>query len=84
MPGELIGIDQRGSGDSTPDLRTPLENAQELAATLSHGHVIVLEYAAHQFDLFGNVDLRAVLGRFVCGAAVPETRIALPPIRFSQ
>lgn len=64
------------------DARTPLENAQEIAASLPQAQLVVVENAAHQFDVFGNAAIRTLLGRFVRGEAGLGSRIALPPLRF--
>jgi pimeloyl-ACP methyl ester carboxylesterase len=66
------------------DARTPVENALEIAGTLSNAHVVVLENAAHQFDLFGSGPIRAVLGQFLRGDSDIATRLALPPLKFQQ
>lgn len=66
------------------DARTPVENAQEIAATLPQAHLVVVENAAHQFDVFGNAAMRALLGRFVRGETGLDLRIALPLPRFEK
>jgi pimeloyl-ACP methyl ester carboxylesterase len=67
-------------GDLDP--RTPVENAREVAATLSHATVVTLENATHQFDLFGAAPIREILGRFLRGQVLASDRIALPPLVF--
>jgi pimeloyl-ACP methyl ester carboxylesterase len=69
-------------GDLDP--RTPVENARDVAATLSRATVVTIENATHQFDLFGSAPIREVLGRFLKGQAVTVERIALPPLAFQQ
>jgi pimeloyl-ACP methyl ester carboxylesterase len=66
------------------DARTPVENALEIAGTLTKGHVVVLENAAHQFDLFGSAPIRAVLGQFLRGERSTATRLALAHLAFQQ
>ncbi|MDI4635490.1 alpha/beta fold hydrolase [Pelomonas sp. V22] len=64
------------------DARTPLENAREIAAALPRAHLVVVENAAHQFDLFGPPELRRLLGRFVRGIGDLPAQVTLPPLRF--
>ena len=66
------------------DARTPVENAVEIAGTLTNAQVVVLENAAHQFDLFESAPIRAVLGQFLRGERNIATRLALPPLKFQQ
>jgi pimeloyl-ACP methyl ester carboxylesterase len=66
------------------DARTPLENAREIAATLPHSRVVVVENAAHQFDVFGSAPIRAVLAEFLKGTAVTTDRLVLPPLLFQR
>lgn len=63
------------------DARTPVENAFEIAGTLSNAHVVVLENAAHQFDLVGSAPIRSVLGQFLRGERNIATCLALPLLR---
>lgn len=63
------------AGDLDP--RTPVSNAREIASTLPNAHVVVLENATHQFDLFGPPRIRDVLSRFLRDQPVP-TRLVLP------
>lgn len=65
------------------DVRTPVANAEEIAATLPNGRVVVVENGAHQFSLFGSPDLRALLGRFLAGQPV-EGRVALSALPFQR
>jgi pimeloyl-ACP methyl ester carboxylesterase len=67
-------------GDLDP--RTPVDNAREIASTLPHAHLVVLENATHQFDLFGDASIRECLGRFLRGEAVTADRLSLPPLMF--
>jgi pimeloyl-ACP methyl ester carboxylesterase len=66
------------------DARTPVENAIEIAGTLSNAQLVVLENAAHQFDLFGSAPIRAVLGQFLRGERNIPSRLVLPPLKFQQ
>jgi pimeloyl-ACP methyl ester carboxylesterase len=61
------------------DARTPVENGLEILATLARGRLVVVENAAHQFDLFGPAAIRATLRAFLRDAPLPEGRIVLPP-----
>jgi len=65
------------------DARTPLENGEELAATLSGARLVVVENAAHQFDVFGSAPIRAVLAAFLEGRPPTAARVSLPPIPFA-
>ena len=67
-------------GDLDP--RTPVENAREIAATLSRASVVTLENATHQFDLFGSAPIRDILGTFLRGQKLTSDRLALAPIGF--
>jgi pimeloyl-ACP methyl ester carboxylesterase len=67
-------------GDLDP--RTPLENAREIAATLSRATVVTLENATHQFDLFGSAPIRDLLGQFLRGQKLTSDRLTLAPIVF--
>jgi pimeloyl-ACP methyl ester carboxylesterase len=69
-------------GDLDP--RTPVENAREIATNLGRSHLVVLENATHQFDLFGNASIRALIGKFLRGEPIGENRLALPPLRFQR
>jgi pimeloyl-ACP methyl ester carboxylesterase len=66
------------------DVRTPVENGRELVETLPNGRLVVVENAAHQFDVFGSAPIRAVLGRFLRGAPIVEERITLAPLQFEK
>lgn len=66
-------------GDLDP--RTPVANAREIAATLPRAHMVVLENATHQFDLFGAPAVRDLVAGFLRGEAVAE-RVPLPPVPF--
>ena len=66
------------------DARTPVENAFEIAGTLTNADVVVLENATHQFDLFGSAPIRAVLGQFLRGERNTVTRLALPAPKFHR
>ncbi|MFG6416504.1 alpha/beta fold hydrolase [Roseateles sp. DC23W] len=65
------------------DARTPVENAREIAAALPDARVLVVENAAHQFDLFGQPPLRRLLARFLRGDGDLPKRVTLPPLRFA-
>ncbi|WP_181373248.1 alpha/beta fold hydrolase [Massilia glaciei] len=66
------------------DARTPVENGREIAATLSAAKLVVVENAAHEFNVFGNQAIRALLGGFVRGEAIVDERVVLPPLRFEK
>lgn len=66
------------------DARTPVENARELVSTLPDADLVVLENAAHQFDLFGSAPVRALLAQFLRGERSTSSRLALPPLKFQQ
>lgn len=66
------------------DIRTPVANTEEIAATLSNGHVIVVENAAHQFNLFGDPQLGDVLRRFLAGQRIDESQLTLPALPFQR
>lgn len=65
------------------DVRTPVDNAREIAATLSRASVVVVENGTHDFNLFGTPSLRAVLADFFSGNPLPQ-RVALEPIAFRR
>jgi hypothetical protein len=44
---------------------------------------VVVENAGHDLDLFGDPRLRDILSHFLRDRALPRTRIALPPPRFT-
>lgn len=69
-------------GDLDP--RTPIENGREIVATLPNSRLVVVENAAHQFDVFGSAPIRTVLGQFLSGAAITATPITLPPVPFQK
>ena len=64
------------------DARTPVANAEEMMAGLPRGRLVVVENAGHDLDLFGDPRLRDILARFLGDEQLPETRVALPPLRF--
>lgn len=66
------------------DARTPVENAREIARGLSHAQVVVVENAAHQFDLFGDPVLQPVLREFVAGRTVATQRVRVREIGFQR
>ncbi|MCW4461701.1 alpha/beta hydrolase [Sphingomonas sp. BT-65] len=66
------------------DARTPVENAREIAAGLPRAQVVVVENAAHEFDLFGNSALRPLLQDFLADRPVRVKQVALPPIPFQR
>jgi pimeloyl-ACP methyl ester carboxylesterase len=69
-------------GDLDP--RTPVENGREMLKTLPNGRLVVVENASHQFDVFGSVPIRAVLGQFLKGAPIDTERIMLPALPFQK
>jgi len=66
------------------DARTPIENARDIATTLPNSHVIIIENAAHQFDVFGSMPIRSILTQFLTTGRVDQTRVTLPPIPFAR
>lgn len=66
------------------DVRTPIANAEEIAATLPNGRIVVAENAAHQFNLFGNASLHDALSRFLADRPVDEGRVTLPSLPFQR
>lgn len=66
------------------DVRTPVANAEKIAATLSGARTVIVRNAAHQFGLFGSAPLRDLLRRFVRGQEPSEREIALPPPAFQR
>ncbi|WP_109808217.1 alpha/beta fold hydrolase [Sphingosinithalassobacter portus] len=60
------------------DMRTPIENGEALIETLPNGHLVVVENAAHQFDIFGSPEIRGVIAPFIAGEPVTVERITLP------
>ncbi|MBA17859.1 MAG: hypothetical protein CMN73_16155 [Sphingomonas sp.] len=60
------------------DMRTPIENGQALLETLSNGHLVVIENAAHQFNIFGSPEIRGLIAPFMAGEPVSAERVALP------
>lgn len=64
------------AGDLDP--RTPVANGREIAMTLPNAHLVTLENATHQFDLFGSPSLMGLVHRFLKGAPLAQSRIALP------
>lgn len=59
------------------DVRTPVENAEAIAAHLSRAHLIVVENGAHEFSLFANPDLTRALQSFLSGEVPKTNRVAL-------
>jgi len=66
------------------DVRTPVANAKEIAATLTGARIVVVENAAHQFNLFGSREMRGLLSGFVTGRPIEETGISLPALPFRR
>jgi len=66
------------------DARTPVENAREIAANLSHAKIVVIENGAHQFDLFGEPAIRPLLEDFLHDRPVAVDRVHLPAIAFQR
>ena len=64
------------------DARTPVENGEDIIRTLTRARLVVVENAAHQFDVFGSAPIRAVLAAFLAGTPLPASRVSLPPIPF--
>lgn len=92
-PNADLGEDYRGTVRSDVptlilagdlDARTPAENAREIAASLARAHVVVVENAAHEFDLFGSPALRPILQDFLANRPVRVKQVELPPIPFQR
>lgn len=66
------------------DARTPVSNGRKIVATLPNAHLVVLENAAHKFDLFGSPVLRAVLGDSLRGNSIRQDKIVLTPLTFQK
>lgn len=66
------------------DVRTPIANATEIAANLPNAQIVVVENAAHAFNLFGNAELRAILADFVAGRPVKTQTVTLAPLAFQK
>ena len=64
------------------DCRTPLANAEELAATLPNAHVIVVENAGHGDLNWLQPELRDAWHAFLAGRAVEVERVRAPGPRF--
>lgn len=66
------------------DARTPVENAREIARSLPNAKLVILENAAHQFDLFGDPLIQPLLTDFLGGRKTRVDRVRLPGIRFQR
>lgn len=66
------------------DVRTPVSNAEEIAATLTGAHIVVVANAAHQFNLFGSRQIDEVLRGFLSDRLIGHTRILLPTLPFRR
>ncbi len=64
------------------DARTPVENAREIARGLPNARLVVVENAAHQFDLFGDPLIQPVLRDFLRDQKISVDQVRLPNIRF--
>lgn len=64
------------------DARTPVENGKALLEHLPNGKMVVVGNAAHQFDLFGNPQLREVLSAFMQGEPIAAEKVEARPIPF--
>ena len=47
------------------DPRTPVENGREIVKHLTNGRLVVIPNAGHSFDLFGSVEIRAMVSEFL-------------------
>jgi pimeloyl-ACP methyl ester carboxylesterase len=65
------------------DVRTPVENAREIATTLPNASVVVVENGTHDFNLFGSPVLRELLAGFLAGKPMPQ-QVSLEPIIFRR
>ena len=70
------------AGDLDP--RTPVENGRDIVKHLPNGHLVVLENAGHQFDLFGSPQIRELLEQFLHGRKVTTRRLEVPAPRFTS
>ncbi|HVJ03355.1 MAG TPA: alpha/beta fold hydrolase [Sphingomonas sp.] len=66
------------------DARTPIENAREIAAGLSHSKVVVVENGTHQFDLFGDPMIQPLLRAFLRDRPIAVGSVRLPAIPFQR
>jgi pimeloyl-ACP methyl ester carboxylesterase len=66
------------------DARTRIENAREIAAGLSRSKVIVVENAAHQFDVFGDPIIQPLLRDFLRDRPIAVGSVRLPAIPFQR
>lgn len=57
------------------DVRTPIENAHELAAVLGNASVVIIENGAHDFAMFNRPAIRDRLQQFLRGDAVDTAPI---------
>ena len=69
----------------TLDVRTPFENAEEVAAGFPNGRHLVIEGGSHDDDLFlSSPHIVAAMRIFFARGTPDVTRIALPPIGFRR
>ncbi len=61
----------------TLDARTPVSNAEEVAAGFSNGHLLIVENAGHDVWPTDHVT------RFLKGEPLNEERIVDPPVEFA-
>lgn len=68
----------------TLDGRTPLSNAEEIAAGFPAGRHLVVENASHGSDLFiSSPQILEAVHAFLAGEDLPFGRIELPPLTFA-
>lgn len=68
----------------TLDGRTPVSNAEEIAAGFPEGRHLVIENASHGSDLFtSSPQILEAVHAFLAGEDLPFDRIELPPLEFA-
>lgn len=93
--GDVIALDQRGTGLSTPNLacrepldfpldaKTPVSNAEEVRKGFANGTHLIIDGAVHSDPLFlSSPKIKDVMMEFMRGVPVSTTRITLPPMKF--
>ncbi len=65
------------------DARTPVANGERIAAHMPNARLVVLENAAHQFNVFGEPRVLQVLGEFLREGRTGRQRVVLPSLRFA-
>jgi pimeloyl-ACP methyl ester carboxylesterase len=69
----------------TLDVRTPPSNAEEVRKGFSNSEHLIIEGAVHSDPLFlSSPKIKEVMLEFMKGQKISTTRIALPPMKFTQ